>query len=152
MMEPGLIAELESVRVQNGGVLRPEDVVEFARDPKTALHKKFEWDDTEAARLYRLEEARGIIRVAVSVVHEDFAPMRTYVSLSRDRVRGGGYRPVRDVLNHDDMRKELLSEAISELARVRARYMVLNELTRVFEEIDAVAEKFGSGKRKSAAV
>jgi len=34
-----------------------ENVVRFASNSKTELHKCFEWDDTKAAAKYRLEQA-----------------------------------------------------------------------------------------------
>ncbi len=60
--------ELEALAEANNGILRPEIVVEFARDAKTALHSRFEWDDTEAAKQYRLWQARQIIKVAINVL------------------------------------------------------------------------------------
>ena len=41
--------ELEYIRQSNGGFLRPQDVVEYARNQETELHKRFTWDDGEAA-------------------------------------------------------------------------------------------------------
>lgn len=45
------------------GILTPDAVVEAASDPGSPLHDYFEWDDTEAARKYRLDQARTLIRV-----------------------------------------------------------------------------------------
>lgn len=42
--------ELEIIREKHGGTIRPEDVVEFAKDPSTALHECFEWNDRKAAK------------------------------------------------------------------------------------------------------
>jgi hypothetical protein len=36
----------------------PWKVLEYARDPNTALHKWFEWDDALAAQRYRLHQLR----------------------------------------------------------------------------------------------
>lgn len=43
-------------------LLRPDDVVEEARNPKSPLHDLFEWDDTKAAHQHRLSFARTIIK------------------------------------------------------------------------------------------
>ena len=98
-------AELEHIRTTHNGMLKPEDVVAFATDPNTALHSHFEWDDTEAAREYRLVQARTVIRLIVTVIGEDPVPMRTYVSLPSDRVVGGGYRALQDVVNDESRRQ-----------------------------------------------
>ena len=62
--------ELEAIMV--GGVLSPANVIEAARDPNSAMHGQFEWDDSEAAQAYRLQQARALIRrVKVNVVRSD---------------------------------------------------------------------------------
>lgn len=138
------VRELEFVRAQHGGVLRPEDVVEFARDERTALHGEFEWDDKEAAQEHRLWQARKVIRLVLTVVESpagnQTVPM--YVSLVTDRSRpGGGYRPLVDVMSSEDMREELLRQALRELKTVRKKYEQVRELRPIFRAIEKVEEK-----------
>ena len=45
-----------------GETATPEQIVEKAQDESTELHKCFEWDDTEAARKYRIVQASDIVR------------------------------------------------------------------------------------------
>lgn len=119
------------------GLLRAEDVVEFARDPRTALHSIFEWDDSIAAHEYRIWQARQFLRVEV-LTEPNLPSMPLYVSLVGDRQReGGGYREMVQVLSNADMRKELLSQAFRELEEMKRRYASLQELAAVF----ASAEK-----------
>lgn len=135
-------SELESLRNQNGGILKPDVVVEFAKDPSTALHSRFTWDDNKAAYEYRLWQAREIIRVEVTVIESTNEPIRAYVSLQEDRVRpGGGYRSMVDVMTDDQRRESLISQALSELNRVREKYKTLKELAPVYAAMDAVAKK-----------
>lgn len=61
-MTKAKLAELERLRKRNGGVLLGEHVVEAARDPNSALHKEFNWDDASEAHKSRLEHARTLIR------------------------------------------------------------------------------------------
>ena len=51
-MNDQLKTELLHVAAQSAdGILRPQAVVEFANaNPESELHKRFEWDDAEAAR------------------------------------------------------------------------------------------------------
>lgn len=138
-------AELEQICQSHGGVLRPEDVVAFARNKRTALHSEFEWDDEKASTEYRLWQARTVIRVAVTVLpspHADQEPVRAYVSVASDRVRpGGGYRPLADVMINDEMRAELVAEALGEVKRWRRKYERLRELVPIFRAIDKVNAK-----------
>lgn len=138
-------AELEQIRQSHGGLLRPEDVVKFARNKRTALHAEFEWDDEKASAEYRLWQARNVIRVAVTVLpspHSDQEPVRAYVSVVSDRVQpGGGYRAIADVMTNDEMRAELVNEALGEVKRWRRKYERLRELVPIFRAIDKVEAK-----------
>lgn len=138
------VQELEFVRTQHGGVLRPEDVVEFARNERTALHAEFQWDDSEAAQQYRLWQARQVIRLTITVVDspagKQTLPM--YVSLVPDRQKpGGGYRPLVEVMTAEDMRDQLLRQALGELKTVRKKYQQLQELRPIFRAIERVEER-----------
>lgn len=120
------------------GMLMPERVVEFASNPDTALHSRFTWDDTEAAKAHRLWQARVLIRVVVREVPntDTREPIRTYVSLGSDRKRdGGGYRTLVSVMEDDELRAELLAQAKAEARRWADRYRDLVELVKVREEI-----------------
>lgn len=138
-------SELEQIRRAHGGLLRPEDVVSFARNKRTALHSEFEWDDDKASAQFRLWQARNVIRVTVTVLpspHSDQAPVRAYVSVVSDRVQpGGGYRAIGDVMTDDHLRAELVNEALAEVKRWRRKYERLRELVPIFRAIDKVDAK-----------
>lgn len=140
-MEEKIIEELESLE-DGQGIVLPERVVEFARNPETALHSKFTWDDTEAARQYRLWQARQIIRVTVRMVQlpERLEPtqVRAYVSLPDDRKCGGGYRSITKVMDSDDLRQQLLDAAKEELATFRRKYRDIKELAEINQAIDRI--------------
>lgn len=138
-----LRAELEQIRENNDGQLRPEDVVDFARDPNTALHHEFEWRNSKAAHQFRLEQARRVIRLNIRVVETENGnvPVPMYVSLKSDRQAGGGYRTLTDVMSDEDLRAQLLEEALAELQRVRRKYQTLQELSPVFTALDRVARR-----------
>ena len=136
--EQTITQELELVAEQNGGLLRAEDVVEFARDSDTALHARFTWDDSEAARQHRIFQARNIIRANVRIIPHASEPIRAFVSLIEDRKQeGGGYRPMVQVLSDDELRARLVKQASDELRRVRRAYGHLKELATIWEAIDA---------------
>lgn len=138
-MDAAIRDELEQLRRAGGGILKAEAVVAFAADPATALHGEFTWDDAEAARQHRLEQARGLIRVHVTVIGEDAPPVRMYVSLGSDRREpGGGYRAMREVLADDERRAELLAQSLAELQSWERKYRTLAELAPVFEAAEAL--------------
>jgi hypothetical protein len=145
-----LRSELEQIRAVHGGILRPEDVVKFARNSKTALHSQFTWDDTEAAKQYRLWQARSVINVCVEILPVNNKEARVYVSLMDDRkTPGGGYRSIVDVMSDADRRAKLLEEACREFAYFREKYKELKELAPLFEAMDGIAKR-KEQKRKIA--
>jgi hypothetical protein len=135
--------ELEQVAARDAeGLLRPAAVIEFASDPKTALHSKFEWDDTEAAHQYRLEQARSLIRCYIKIVEgEKPEKMRAFVSLTTDRREGGGYRALATVLSNDEMRRRLLADAYVLMRSFMVKYGNLRELSDVIEAMNRVVGK-----------
>lgn len=61
--DPQIIGEeLANICQQHNGELTPAAVVDNARDITSPLHDCFCWDDTEAARLHRENQARYLIR------------------------------------------------------------------------------------------
>ena len=133
--------ELELIRQENKGVLRPRDVVNFARDPNTALHTQFEWDDAKAAEQHRLQQARELIRVVVTTPPKTQRETRVYVSLETDRRNdGGGYRTLDDVMRNDAMRRVLLRQAHVEMLRFAKKYQHLDELASVIEAMQAARQ------------
>ena len=136
------LAELTELAERNG-VLTPEAVLLQAQNPASALHRRFTWDDAEAAKLRRLDEARNLImRVKVRIQPRPDQPpitVRAFVSLSEDRVQGGGYRHIETVLSDAAMRADLLQTAIAELQALQQRYKHLSELAKVFGALESVA-------------
>ena len=137
LLKERIARELERIALANDGVLRQEDVVAFARDPSTALHSQFDWDDTEAAHQWRLQKAAQVIRMQVRVLEEDAASVRAYVSLTPDRANGGGYRMMASVLSNEELSRQMMLDALAELSAVRRKYRTLQRLSGVWNEIDA---------------
>jgi len=141
-------SELELI-YGNHGTLDPATVVAFARaNRSSALHGRFDWDNTRAAEKYRLWQARDLI-TEVEVTHADGRARQCYVSLMTMRGRGG-YRSMVDVLSVADERAQLLAMALSELERTTAKYRDLVELAKTRGAISE-ARRAQQRKRKRAA-
>lgn len=138
-MSKKLRDELQAIQAASrDGILHPAKVVSWARTHKSsALHRQFEWNNTKAANAFRLWQARRLIQL--NVVTEDGAPQ--VVSLSYDRIRGGGYRSLNDVLSDRDLSQMMLNDALGELQRVEMKYQRVKELTAVWSEISRVRNK-----------
>jgi hypothetical protein len=60
--------EIERLMEMNGGEVTPTDILLEAKKLRSPLHKFFEWDDSNAAREYRLQQARVLVGSIVEVV------------------------------------------------------------------------------------
>ena len=123
--------------------LNPKAVVEFARNPKTKLHSKFEWDDTKAAHEHRLEQARRVIRLEFQVIEVagEKREEKMFFSIIEDRHVSGGYRLVDDIMKESDLREKLINQVLSELIRIKNKYKELHELAKIFEAIETLEKK-----------
>lgn len=130
--------ELEEIRAAHDGILHTEDIVEYARNPESALHGCFTWDDTKAAAEYRKWQARQVVQTVYVKVEDDGRSKEapTYVSLTEDRQGRGGYRLMVDVLSDDELRGKLLKQALAEFDTWKQKYKQIKDLAAVFAERD----------------
>lgn len=141
-----IAAELNRLAKQHGGLLRPKDVVDAARAQSSPLHSHFTWDDGEAAEQWRLQQARQLISITMTIemtpAGEEIV-IPAYTSLTPDRKRkGGGYRQTVKVLSNEDWRDQMLQDALAELHAFESKYKMLSELAGVFAAIKKIKVKF----------
>ena len=130
--------ELEDIRTKSGGALTQEAVVERARSNNSALHDHFDWNDTEAAEKWRLNQAGDIIRAIVIDVSrsnvEEPKLVRAFVNVEQRGERH--YTSTLVALSDKDLRAQVLRKAWEELEGWRIRHSELVEFARVFSAID----------------
>lgn len=128
--------QLDAIREAHG-LLKDELVVEAAREESSPLHGFFQWDDTEAARKYRLLQAGMLIRSVRVVVSEapHRPPTRAFFHVSD--ATGKGYQAADLALRDVDQRTELLADALRQLRALQRKYADLKELAEVFRQIEA---------------
>lgn len=133
---------LELLRQQAKGELTPQDVVADAKNPNSPLHTFFEWEDTEAAQLYRLSQARGLIRSVVAIyVHEDKPATRTKMFVHIPEPGAQHYREASHAMSQKKTRDLVLQRAWREFVQWRQRYKDLKEFADLFDAADEVAKK-----------
>lgn len=138
---------LEAIREASGGTLRPADVVASARGEDSPLHPYFTWDDGDAAERWRLQEAMALIRVHVMVVKGVADPVKTYVSLRRDRSEGSvGYRRLVDVMNDEELRAHLLADALADVRTFQRKYRNLTEMAQIIAAMEETERALVSEK------
>lgn len=118
------------------GMLTPAEVVNFAEEhPLSALHKKFEWNNTKAAHCYRLWQARQLIAsVVMRRANKEAKPVRVFVHLRDDKE---GYRATQAVCADKDMFSRLDAQFRRDIKSLRNRYDCLKKYHhKLFGEID----------------
>lgn len=85
------------------GPLTPAKIVEAATDPSSPLHTLFEWDDTEAARNFRLDQARAVVQEVTYrvVTGTDEIVTRSFGSVHREGKRE--YVHVEDIARDEEL-------------------------------------------------
>jgi hypothetical protein len=143
--------ELHKIAAKADGLLTPESVVETAKDKHSPLHNHFEWNDGHAAALYRLEQARRIIRLVVEVVKPpnggEPITVRSFVSLPSKRDRSDdaedspGYVAVTDAIRKVSWRNEMLDMMREDARRFVEKYATMSEASGIITEIRAVLKR-----------
>jgi len=118
-----------------------EDLVEDARQASAPTHDFFEWDDTEAAAQYRLNQARYLLRsIHVVVEHnERETETRAFVRVNvqeQDKEVRRVYTSVQYALSEDQLRAQVIEEALRQLENWRKRWAEYDELATVFSAVD----------------
>lgn len=136
------LERIEHVR----GCLKPAEIVEESRPEEAPLHRFFEWDNSQAAQLYRQEQARTLIRsvVLITVGEQETAPTRAFVCVTQSKsetaFEGSAYISTVRAMRDDDYRGQVLQNAYDELSAFRHRYKHLQELADVIAAIDTVVQ------------
>ena len=129
-------------KLADAGILTPETVVEDARPDGSPLHDYFCWDDTEAARRYRREQARKMIQAIEIIPAEKVEPIRYfhYVRTEHD----AGFATLDMVRREPAFLTQVIEAARRELIAWKKKYGQYQELERevmaIQLAIDALAE------------
>lgn len=132
--------ELEELLGEEGKVT-PEAVVERAANERSALHGWFVWDDTEAASLYRLQQARTLLKAVHIVVEKDETrpivfnvrvqsddQVRAELKERHDKLVSSYYRRAEDLPRHKVELLQVLADAVSRVAAAEKVVVQLNKL------------------------
>lgn len=123
--------EIEKIEIKT-----PEEIVNYARNEKTELHKVFEWDDKTASELYRKQQATGVLNSLVYVVRKDVNDIPKEIKAFVNTKKNEEYKPIEVVVSSPTEYNRLLEKAIRELKSTRKKYDGLEELKEIYGLID----------------
>lgn len=143
---------LKAIAKRDGGLLRPQAVVDDARDEDSPLHGAFEWDDGVAAEKYRIDQAQRLIRSFYVIVDRENrqTEVPVFVNISTDRTAGSPLNPYRlteEVAKAPDLMAQAVQDALEAYEALGKRYSHLDALA----EIRAAVEKVSARERRKRA-
>jgi hypothetical protein len=142
---------IDEIAARSGGRIRPDAVVEDARDPDSPLHDRFEWDVSKASYAHWLDTARELIRV-VRVMSRTDATIVTSVAYVRDPsvpAREQGYISITALRDDEELARRAI---IYEFARAQAALTRAQEVAAALNlrsEVDRLIAGVNRAKSKA---
>jgi len=152
VLDPQMVGEqIEKLRLKRGGSFDAADLVNEARSKNSPLHDIFEWDDTEAAELYRRQQARHLLSCVVmvsEVQNEDKeAVRRVFVSATDDGTRA--YTTVSHILSNTELRAKFLKKLHKELEVLQKRCEMYEDIAVMFIPlVESIEKEVGTAEQK----
>lgn len=130
-------------QIQQGGRLRPRDVVEDARNPLSPLHDQFEWDDGVAAERFRLVQARRLIRSVeyTPVGSKQFVPSVAYVRDPKANGRESGYVRTVDLATDHSRARAAMADELARVTALLDRALRLAEALGLTKQVKHIREQ-----------
>ncbi len=135
---------LNNIREKHGGIIKSQFVVDESQPDDAPLHECFEWDNDIAANEHRKAEASKLIR-SVRVVTEntdDELPTITRAFLRVETEENGNcYMSSAHVMSQDELRQQVISDAVDLLIRAKSKLKEFRDLERFYTGIETVEQE-----------
>jgi hypothetical protein len=130
----------------------PRALWESARDEGHPLHDEFEWDDAVAAEAHRDEQARRLLRLRVTFVHEDRVIDAPICVRTPERgASEAGYTRTTKVVSDREQSKRVMLEELDRAARAVERARLVATALGYGGECEALLAQLTALKQKQAA-
>ena len=124
-----LLDQLQKIHKKFGGIT-PAKVVSEAKRKRHPLHKYFDWEDTEAARKWRLHQANSMIsRVQIIVSPQDKRTVNAFVSISDDDNRR--FVAMAEAMNDNKLVLQIFKQLEARIDTLQDQLLALNLLKGV---------------------
>lgn len=135
---------LEEIQKKNGGRWTNEQIVNAARPVRSPIHAMFDWDDENAAELYRRQQAGSYARLLEVEIVGGGKKVTLPVGVSFGA--HSGHIATEKVLSSESLRTLMVQQALKEATSWMDRYKHLSELASVFKQIQRLTKT----KKKAA--
>lgn len=133
---------LEKLASLSGGRLTPDAVLQDARSKSSPLHDQFEWDDSEAAKQWRLSQARELIR-SVRIEIQTETRIVSTVCYVRDPGAGEeqGYVEVAKLRDDKSLARDALMAELRAASALFERARTLAEALGLAHELEVASDQ-----------
>jgi hypothetical protein len=150
-IKPTAAEEIRRIAEKHGGRLTPKLVVTAAKRKSSPLHSLFDWDDTEAAKKWRLEQASCLIRRIKVTYHKSddvSVRVRAFVNVDDDakdrdqdtkKPAAGIYVPFETALAVESYREQLMQQCRRDVETFRRKYAALSEVAAIIDAMNEFA-------------
>jgi hypothetical protein len=126
------------------GSITAEIVLIEAKKKTSPLHSHFQWDDTKAARQFRLIQAAALIRkikVEYIVSEINTVRVRAFHNVTEDveEPETGVFVSLQTALSVDSYRDQLLAQCKRDIQAFKSKYSALSEVSHIINAMDHVA-------------
>lgn len=126
-----------------------KEVLELAKNPKSVIHKYFDWDDKTAAQKYRLNQAGSLI-AALYIEMADGNEMRAYEKVFIQELDESHYCSIGKVSESEDLISQVIDSAKRELVYWKTKYETYGDhFPMTFKAINLEVERSSRGKEKT---
>lgn len=143
---PEVAAAIEALRDANG-LLNPEAIVEAAADPTSPLHGHFEWHDDKAAKLYRLGQARALIR-SLRIPVQIGPTVVTAVAYVPAPKYGGNYQRLDEIVPRSDTAKSVVLAELGRVAHMLNRARKIASVVDLGNEVDDLLDALATTRHR----
>ncbi len=143
---PEVAEAIEALRDSNG-FLNPEDVVAAASDPASPMHVHFEWNDAKASRLYRLGQARALIR-SLHIPVRIGPTIVTAVAYVPSPQAAGTYQRLSEIEPRSDTAKAVVLAELGRVASLLQRARRIAAVVDLGHEVDDLLDALVITRRR----
>lgn len=115
--------------------VKPQQIVDYAKNPSTELHKCFTWDNDLAAEKWRLQEARQVVCSLVIVESNSDGENDTPIRVFHKTDNEDGYKPIQFILHDKDEYRKLLERCEYDLRNLKKKYQSISEYQEIWDLI-----------------
>lgn len=127
--EIDLLDQLQKIHKKFGGIT-PARVVSEAKRKRHPLHKFFDWEDTEAAKRWRLHQANNLIsRVQIVVSPQDSRTVNAFVSIKDNNTRK--FVAMAEAMNDNKLVLQIFKQLEARIDTLQDQLLALNLLKGV---------------------